>query len=511
MLGQAPYTKEVFLGVINERIRIFLIKKCLPVLPTLAKYTNAIDLLKGIKKEDPLKCDWYKEFLDELKSTNPAETEFSYKIKYSDKKAQPPSGAFDMSDFYRFAAFIVKNIHKNQINVKWYDGTLSNAILEEGTKLPLGYEDTPASAYFYIDKTPVRPKAGEGALQEAFVNMLNLILQQAFSSGVNYTTNLEWCDLSKDKGCESSIFDMDFYYPSVITKYLPNELVIAKKGNQCCEPEYIPLNIFKEVGTSEKKNPLWDSVNSLAFLLEFLYKAIDGITSYEALIEQLIKATPAERCWICKRGGIGSEQVLKEWFTPAVVDIAKGWNPSFDWLGAVEDDITEGLDDEDEAVLVRVLLNCEEFGLPTFKDTNKKQFVIDVPGIGPIAVGGKFQDPFAWNNTIFNNLATSSDEDVKEGKKGAYEELWSTLTDDEKKSWDKWRGDITTFFSQFSASHATKDHKDKCYSGTQKVEKTKCNPVVLKEDTSDRSDYHYDVFTRITDLILYETVKAYLV
>jgi hypothetical protein len=176
MLGQAQYIKIVFSGVLNERCRMFLIKKCMPLLPTLGKYKDATELLSDLKKGG---CDWYKEFLGEMKTaTLPSLFDYT---------------ETDMVDYYRFAAFVASDIKKNHFTALWKDGTLKTKL--KGTQ-PLDGEEIP----------------GEWALQNWFIDVLDDILKKVFTVPGSYKGSKEtWCTIyNKDKDWE--IFDLDFYY-----------------------------------------------------------------------------------------------------------------------------------------------------------------------------------------------------------------------------------------------------------------------------------------------------------
>jgi len=201
------------------------------------------------------------------------------------------------------------------------------------------------------------------------------------------------------------------------------------------------------------KNPTHPIENKLAAI----YNALDthgaGSTKLGEIYVAYKSLTPAERCWICKR---------KPYLSP-------DQGPSL--LRYVDNDIDDPDEDEQLAVLTRLYLNCEEFGKPTF---------VEYGGLGDTLVK-------------YNNLA-SNENDIKQGI-------------DDVKGDSQWPSGKTKV--QFSGATiktgtpATGQWQKKCTTTLIKVSVDKSSP--------DRAAYHYEVYTRILDLILYQTIKAYLV
>ena len=325
-----PYVREIFISILNERCRIFLIKKTMPLLPTLGRYKDAKALLADLKKGNH---DWYKQFLDEMLSTLPKAENYK---------------SVDLSTLYRFAAFVAKNIGKSNFSIKWSNATALQALEDDKTK---------------SGKTT----NGDAALYEWFVLNLDLILKQSFSGELGaYKSPSDYNTMYQPQW---AINDLNFYYaPSLCGRAPPITLLQPQSSNPCCVyadykwdnppiADKLTGNIFVE------KDPY--APTNLYYLMALMFNALNtsyggwsGMTKhgkFKAAAEQL---TPADRCYICRR----TSGYLQD---PDEV---------FSLLSWIEDDITELCvgksclnHDEELAGLTRFYLNCEEFGMPTFR------------------------------------------------------------------------------------------------------------------------------------------------
>jgi hypothetical protein len=215
MLGQAEYIKQAFSGILDERCRIFLIKKCLPLLPTLRRYKDAIDLLKNI---GPClqRCDWYSEFLTSLKSDPPSP--FSKKQDYFSENFIEA----DMASYYRFAAFVSSHIEKQKFDAKWADSIMKNKIEDEKGEQPLGGTQI----------------AGEKALQDWFIKILNGILKDTFGPGLGMEVpNVIDSYAGYVKSNKTPpIYEMDFYHGCETCKELtPHQKKVKMAGPGVCK------------------------------------------------------------------------------------------------------------------------------------------------------------------------------------------------------------------------------------------------------------------------------------
>ena len=444
MLGQAQYIKEVFGGILDERCRIFLIKKCLPLLPTLGRYKNATELLLQMRKEG---CDWYKEFLKDLETAS---------------TSKPPNIEYvypdvDMSNYYRFAAFVASHIQKQKFDAKWEDGTFRTKIKDEKEKQPLGGE----------------PIAGEKAMQDWFIGILDGVLVDTFGTPGSFKTDTTWCAYAAANP-NSEIFDMDFYYGCGPCKKLPKEKTDPILLNPCCkykDPLGAHVDSSGEINCDKHKEGAPPINADLQTKLDWIKCAVQGVGSWtDALIKFLAGLSKEERCYICRKKTYMINTEL--WGDDIKTSI---WDE-------IEDDLS--FDDWDAA---EAYLNCKEFTAPMKDDLCEK------PLVGKPGEPGKCTGGNCTGGPKHGQMCNT------DGDCDLYANGLPCQTNSQCKS-----GICKT------PKTLPDPNKDPADPGGIAV----CVPITdsaaYKPPCVDGAEAHYETYTRILDLMLYETVKSYL-
>jgi len=459
MLGQAEYIKQVFGGILDERCRLFLIKKCLPLLPTLGRYKNATELLLDLAKKSD--CDWYAEFLEDLKSpstSKPKNIEYTY-----------PD--VDMATYYRFAAFVASHIQKQKFDAKWGDGTFRAKIKDEKGKEPLGGEAT----------------AGEKAVQDWFIKILDGILNATFAAPGDFKTDTTWCNYYLDNP-NSEIFDMDFFYGCGDCKKLPKDHDPTLL-NPCCKYHdlvHVRIDSWGEINCKnydDKVLPInapFSAPEGTVNKLDWIKCSAQGVGTGDKLLEFLGTLTKEERCYICR-------DTLYMTDTEMLGD---------DKLTSIKDEIMDEfsgwIDGYGTAVM---LLGCDDF--PKEMKEDKCENLIPAKPLPPgkcHAASGKCLDgPDAGGPcTVFDGVTSGCGPKVPGAACAADNECQSGLCKQPVVPWDP-----------------NKDYGE-MPSGPGKRCLASAKTTGYKPPCLDGSEAHYETYTRILDLMLYETVKSYL-